>query len=67
MYTHMTAVSKNVYVDKPDEINTTTYITKKNEMKPADVKPGGYIDFDVESNEKGPKLKVNDHVRISKY
>lgn len=36
-------------------------------MKPADVKPGGYIDFDVESNEKDPKLKVNDHVRISKY
>ena len=45
MYTHMTAVSKYVYVDKP----------------------GGYIDFHVESNEKDPKLKVNDHVRISKY
>ena len=25
------------------------------------------IDFEVESNDKDPKLKVDDHIRISKY
>ena len=26
-----------------------------------------YIDFGIENNEKDPKFKVGDHVRVSKY
>ena len=36
-------------------------------MKPADVKDNTYIDFEKEVNDKNPKFKVGDHVRISKY
>ena len=36
-------------------------------MKPADVKPKIYFDFDKGNNQEGPKLKVDDNVRISKY
>ena len=35
-------------------------------MKPIDVKRSTYIDFGVENNNKDLKLKVGDHVRISK-
>ena len=36
-------------------------------MKPIDVKDHTYIAFEKEANDKGPKFKVGDHVRISKY
>ena len=41
-------------------------------MKPADVKDNAYIDStelhsNKEVNDKDPKFKVGDHVRISKY
>ena len=36
-------------------------------MKPIDVKDNTYIDFKKESNDKIPKFKVGDHVRIYKY
>ena len=36
-------------------------------MKPADVNNNKYIDFKKEVNDKDPKLKVDDHIRISKY
>ena len=36
-------------------------------MKPADVKVRLYIDINKENKEEGPKFKVGDHVRISKY
>ena len=35
-------------------------------MKPVDVKPNIYIDINIENNKEGPKLKVGDHLRISK-
>ena len=35
-------------------------------MKPVDVKDNTYIDFKKEINDKNPKFKVGDHVRISK-
>ena len=35
-------------------------------MKLVDVKDNTYIDFKKESNDKNPKFKVGDHVRISK-
>ena len=56
-------MSKNVYIDKSDEIvaecNNTYHRTIK--MKAADVKNNTYIDF-----KKDPKFKVGDYVRISK-
>ena len=36
-------------------------------MKPVDVEDNTYIDFEKEVNDKDPKFKVSDHVRISKY
>ena len=36
-------------------------------MKPVDVKSRTYIEFNKENKEEGPKFKVNDRVRISKY
>ena len=35
-------------------------------MKPIDVKDNAYINIDKEVNDKDPKFKVADHVRISK-
>ena len=35
-------------------------------MKPADVKPSMYIDFNKENDKEGPKFKAGDNVRISK-
>ena len=65
----MTSVSKNVYIDKLDDIvgeynNTYHKIIK---MKPIDVKNNTYFDFNKEVNHKDPKFKVGNHVRISKY
>ena len=65
----MTSVSKNVYIDKLDDIvdvhNNTCHRTIK--MEPVDVKDDTYIDFKKEVNDKDSKFKVGDHVRISKY
>ena len=65
----MTAVSKNVYIDKLDDIvneyNNTYHRTIK--MKPTEVKDNTYIDSIKEVNDKDPKFKVGDHIRISKY
>ena len=36
-------------------------------MKPIDVKDNTYIDFEKEVNNKDPKFKIGDHVRISKH
>ena len=65
----MTSVSKNVYIDQLDDIvneyNNAYHRTIK--MKPVDVKDNTYIDFKKEGNDKDPKFKVGDNVRISKY
>ena len=69
IYKYMTLVSKNVYINKLDDIvgeyNNTYHRTIK--MKPVDVKNNSYIDFKKEVNDKDPKFKVRDHVTISKY
>ena len=36
-------------------------------MKPINVTSGSYAEYSVDSNEKDPKFKVGDRVRISKY
>ena len=65
----MTAISKNVYIDKLDDIvdeyNNTYHRTIK--IKPFDVKDNTYIDFEKEVNDKDPKFKAGDHVRIFEY
>ena len=65
----MTSVSKKMYIDELDDIvneyNNTYHTTIK--MKPIDVKDNTYINIDKEINDKDPKLKVGDRVRISKY
>ena len=69
IFKHMTAVSKNVYFDVLDDIvnkyNNTVHRTIK--MKPIDVISGSYVEYNEDSNEKDPKFKVGDRVRISKY
>ena len=68
----MTSISKNVYIDKLDDIvdeyNNTYHRTIK--MKPIDVKDNTYIDsmdlhFEKEVNNKDPKFKIGDYARIS--
>ena len=67
IYKHMTADSKNVYLDVlnnlVDKCNNTFRRTM--EMKPIDVKSDSYAEHNVDSNEKDPKYKVGDHVRNS--
>ena len=36
-------------------------------MKPVDVRSDSYTEYNEDSNEKVPKFKVGDHVRISEY
>ena len=69
IYKYMTSISKNVYIDKLDDIvdeYNNTYHTAI-EMKPIDVRDNTYINTDKETNDKDPKFKVGDRVRISKY
>ena len=69
IFKHMTAISKNVYVDVSDDIvkkyNNTIHRTIK--MKPIDVTDDSFAEHNEESNKRNPKLKVGDHVRIFKY
>ena len=74
IYKYMTSISKNVYIDRLDDIvneyNNTNHRTIK--MKPIDVKDNTYIDSielhsGKEVNNKDPKFKVGNYVRISKY
>ena len=66
---YMTSISKIVYIDRLDDIvaecNNTYHTTIK--MKPIDVKDNTYINTNKEINNKDPKFKVCDYVRISKY
>ena len=69
IYKYMTSVSKNVYIDKLDDIVSeynNTYRTKI-KMKSVNVKDNTYIDFKKEVSDKDPKFKVGNHVRIPKY
>ena len=69
IYKYTTSISKNVHIDKSDDIvneyNNTYNRTIK--MKPIDVKGNTYINIAKEVNGKNPKFKVGDHVRISKH
>ena len=60
IYKYMTLVSKNVYINKLDEIvdeyNNTYHRVIK--MKPVDVKDNTYLDFEKEVNDNNPKLAI---------
>ena len=64
IYKYMTSISKNVYIDKLDDIvneyNNTYHTTIK--MKSIDVKDNTYINTDKEINNKDPKFKDGDRV-----
>ena len=68
IYKYMIAISKYVYFDvlnyTVDKYNNAYHKTIK--MKPIDVKSDSFAEYNEESNEKDPKVKVNDHVRTSK-
>ena len=60
---------KIVYIDKLNDI-VNKYNNKYNnaiKMKPAGVKPNSKIESNKEINDKNPKFKIGDTVRISKY
>ena len=65
----MTAIGKNVYFNVLDDIvkdyNNSFHSSIK--MKPKDVKNDSSIEYSEETNDKDPKFKIGDHVRISKY
>ena len=66
IYKYMSSISKNGYIDKLDDI-VNKYNNKKHrtiKMKPIH---NTYIVFDKELNDKGPKFKISDHIRVSKY
>ena len=69
IYKYITSISKNVYINKLDDIvneyNNTYHTTIK--TKPIDVKNNTYINSSKKINYKDPKFKVGDRVRISKY
>ena len=51
--------------DFVNKYNNTVHRSIK--MKPIDVTSDSYAEYNEDSNEKDPKFKVGDHVRISKY
>ena len=69
IYKYMTSISKNVYINKLDDIvneyNNTYNRTIK--MKHTDIKDNTYTNIDKEVKDKDPKFKVGDHVRTPKY
>ena len=67
IYERMTSISKNVYINKLDNIvnkHNKYYSTIK--TKPVDVKSSTYIDSGKDDNESNPKFKIGDTFRISK-
>ena len=69
IYKYMASKSKNVYIDKFDDIvnkynNTYQKIIK---MKPVNVKPSTCNNWSKEINNEDPKFKIGDIVGISKF
>ena len=69
IYKYITSISKDLYIDKLDDIvnnyNNTCHKTIK--IKHVGVKPSIYIDSSKDFNDKDRKFKIDDIVRISTY
>ena len=65
MKTNSKSVCFDVFNHFVKNHNNTHHNTIK--IKPIDVKSNSYAEFNVGSNEKDPKFKIGDRVRISKY
>ena len=69
IYKYLSSISKNVYINKLDDIvnkyNNTYHSISK--MKPVDVKSNTYINSSKEINNNLPQFKIGDTVRIRKY
>ena len=64
----MAAIQKRLYIHNLSRLahkyNNTTHSARK--MRPVNVKPNTYINFQVDINTKKNKFRVRDHARISK-
>ena len=69
IYKYMTSISKNVRIDKLNDIVNKYNNTNQNtiKMKPVDLRSSTFINFGVENNDKDPKFEVDDCMRIWKY
>ena len=68
-YKYMTSISKNIYIDKPDDI-VNQYDNAYHStiiMKRFDIKSNTYIGSSKEINNEDAKFKIGDIVRTSKY
>ena len=69
IYKYMTSISKNVFIDKLDDIgnkyNNTYHNTIK--MRSVYVKSNTYFDYSRKINKRDPKFRVGDNAIISKY
>ena len=68
IFKHMTGVLMNVYFDALDDIldKYNNLVNRNIKIKPADVTSNSYAEYNENTNEKDPKFKVGDHVRISR-
>ena len=64
----MISISKNVYIDKLDDIvnEYSNAYHRTIKMTSHDVKSSAYFEFNVETNDKDPIFEDCDHVRLSK-
>ena len=69
IFKHMTNISKKFYIDVLNDIvnkyNNTVHRTIK--TRPIDVTDDYFVEYNEDFLKKGPRFKVNDRVRISKY
>ena len=69
IYNNMALISKIVYIDKLDDTvnkcNNTYH--EKIKMNSADAKSSTYTDSSKKINDKNPKFKIGDIIRVSKY
>ena len=69
IYKYMTSISKTGFIDKLDNIvdKYSNAYHRTIKASPVDVKSNTYNKSSKEINDKDPKFKVDDIVRISKY
>ena len=67
IYKYITSISKNMCIDKLDDIfnKYSNAYHRTIKMKPVDVKCSTYVDFNKENNKEYLKFEVGDHIRMS--